>query len=208
MNAGLSNLATLKAHLLAPAIRTQTALDTVIADLGLGVAAQFERFCNRKFYRAVGATMTFPAGADNVIVDRYPVESIAKVEVKENATDGFIEDANAVENWRAESGWVSFGSPLSTDLAIGRITFTGGYWWETKEPADQGYSTTPPTGAASLPDDLKLAWLMQCRHVWAAMDKLGVSVGAKPDAESKLGDVKLTPQVVEILNAYRRFAIA
>src|ERR1043166_4835874 len=47
MIAGLTNLDTLKKHLLATTLQPETRCYEVITDIGLGVAAQFENFRNR-----------------------------------------------------------------------------------------------------------------------------------------------------------------
>ena len=207
MNAGFSNLATLKAHLLTAELRALTDFNTQITALGLGVAAQFEKYCNRKFMRSAGATMTFPADNDHVILDRYPVEAVTKVEIKENSTDGFVEEANAIENWDAASGWLTFGAPLSTNLAVGRVTFTGGYFWEQLESTDQGYPTAVPAGSTAIPDDLKYAWLLQCKAAWDSQDRLGTGIAEKPGERSKLGELDLLPAVKLTLAGYIRMAL-
>jgi hypothetical protein len=207
MNAGFSNLATLKAHLQNSGLRARTDFDTAITALGLGVAAQFERHCTRLFTRAASTTMKFPADQDHVIVERYPIEAVTKVEVQNNPTAGFVESAGAIQNWNADSGIVWFGSALGMSNEVAKLTYTGGYFWETKETTDQGYPTSVPSGSTALPDDLKLAWLLQCGAVWAAMDKLGIGVADKPEAQSKTAASKLIPQVEDILKTYRRFSI-
>lgn len=71
-------------------------------------------------------------------------------------------------------------------------------------------ASTLPTGATPLPDDLKLAWLLQCEFIWKLRDKLGVSVAesAKTGADmSGLVGMQLVPEVENTLRNYRRYSL-
>ena len=71
-------------------------------------------------------------------------------------------------------------------------------------------ASTLPTGAIQLPDDLKLAWLLQCEHIWSLRDNLGVSVAAsaKTGADmAGLAAMQLVPEVENILHHYRRYSL-
>jgi hypothetical protein len=77
-------------------------------------------------------------------------------------------------------------------------------------PTAAAAAATLPEGATALPDDLKLAWLLQCEHVWKYRDKLGVSVAqsAKTGAEmAGLGAIQLVSEVEATLRKYRRYAL-
>lgn len=207
MNAGFSSLTALKAQLLAEALRAGTKYDTVLMTLGLGVAAQCEKFCNRKFSRIPGALFYCTADRDHCFVDRYPIESVSAVAMQSDPTSGYEELSGAVLNWEAASGLISFGSRLGNWNQTVRVTFTGGYWWDITEDA----SDSLPTNATAVPDDLKLAWLTQCRLVWQAMDKLGVDVvrtGSASGVNNTIGTVALSDGVKETLLAYRRYQIS
>jgi hypothetical protein len=199
----LGNLVTVKRHLLAASLRSGTDYDAVITDIAKGVAAQMQRRCNRVFARLASATMKFPADTDHVIAERYPLEAVTSVHVQENPTTGFVESVGAIANWNADSGIVWFGSTLGCADDVARLTYTGGYWYDTAETED----TAQPSGSTALPSDLKFAWLTQCSHVWASRDKLGAGIVGKPGVASQLGDLKLVPEVLEILNGYIRFAM-
>lgn len=204
MNVGFSNLLTLKQQLLAEALREGSEYDEQIKAIGLGVAAQFEKFCNRKFLRTVGATFICPADRDHVFLDRPPVESVASVELHTTHTAGWETQTGVIENSELTIGYIYLGTSLwSADGSL-RFTFTGGYWWDT----DEGNTATLPSGATALPDDLKLAWLMQCREIWTKTDKLGTGIIGDAAKPPSLAAVELLPQVTEILNHYRRFTVA
>ncbi|MCX6896325.1 MAG: hypothetical protein NTZ16_12670 [Verrucomicrobia bacterium] len=207
MNSGFSNLTELKAHLLPSAMRSGIAFDTAIAAIGLGVVTAFEQYCNRKFQRTVAATMVCTADRDHCYLDRYPVEALTKTELKADINVGWEQQDGLVLNMNEASGLVYWGAGISFAWAQLRFTFTGGFFWNTLEPADQGYPAALPNGAAALPADLKLAWLMQCEAIWANRDKLGASVADEPEKHSKISKVEFTPLVIETLNNYRRMQL-
>ena len=56
-------------------------------------------------------------------------------------------------------------------------------------------------------DDLFLAWLLQCKHIWGQTDKLGVAIAEKPDVTPALMAAKFIPQVEDTLRNHIRYAI-
>ena len=213
MNAGFSNLATLKAHLLAPslALAAETTYDAVLTTLGLGVAAHFDSVCNRKFTRAAGTTDILPADMCQFLLPRFPVESISAIDLKTTEADGWVAQVinDFVRTIDLAKGIVYLpdGADAGPYYAQLRFTYTGGYFWNILEPADVGYPTALPSGANALPPDLKLAWLLQCEAVWKARDKLGTEIIERDDVKfvnSALSELKLVPQVKAILQQFTR----
>lgn len=203
MNLGLGNLYTVKQQLLAEALRAGTKYDAALTAIAKGVAAQFEKYCNRKLGRVVGATCVCSADRDHFFLDRYPLEDVTSVDLKSDAATGWETQTGFVLNWSASSGHVYWGGYAGPDYAQLRFTFTGGFWFdETEENND-----TLPTGATALPDDLKLAWLLQCREIWQHQDKLGINLAEGKDRAFSMATVEMLPQVKEILSAYRRYQL-
>jgi hypothetical protein len=127
----LGTLSELKAHLLNGALQADTSYDGAIAALGKGVAERMQRQCNRQFARVVGATHEFDAACDHVLLPRYPVEAITKVDLRESLAAGWIDQGAVnltVENLRESSGLVEFFSALGAYGTRVRLTYTGGYW--------------------------------------------------------------------------------
>ena len=203
MQAGFSSLDSLKAFLLAEDLREQITYDEAITRLGLGVAAAFDRHCNRTFARAVGATWESPADVEHVVLPRYPVEAITTVQLRETIDAGWITLTGVVRNWDAASGLVWFAGRQAASPALLRITYTGGYWWDV----DDG--TTQPEGSTVLPEDVRTAWLLQCEAAWLAHDGLGSALAKseRPTA-ALLNQVALLPSVKEVLSGYIRYAIS
>lgn len=212
MNAGLANLATLRAFLLPVALQAGTDDDVALLEIGLGVAGAMERYCGRRFPRAVAVADIFGADRCQFVLARFPVEAVTKIERKLNEAEGYLEQSlvDAVQSIDLGNGIVYF--PDNADAgpyyAQMRFTYTGGYFFNVKEPADNGYPTAQPSGSTALPDDLRLAWLLQCGEVWNKMDKLGTSIAEKPDASNLTSALTLAPLVKQTLDGYRRLNFA
>lgn len=204
MDAGLSNLATLKAHLLPEPMRARADYDDTLLILGRGTAHLMQRHCNREFARAVDATHVTTAGWRSCFVlPRYPIESLTKVELQTRPTAAWEELTldDILARIDAESGVVLTDSPLGLVGSSVRFTFTGGWWWSTTEPPS---TESQPAGSTALPPDIQLAWLNQCEHVWSQRDRLGMGLAKGPGAQSKAGATELTDATIQALRPYLR----
>lgn len=207
MNAGFANLKYLKAQLLAEALRVDTSYDAQLLAIGLGVVAQFEQFCDRKFARVEDATHIIDADRAQFLLNRFPLESVSAIAVKFTEADGWEEQTvnDYVRKIDLAAGIITLPDDAGPDYAQVRFTFTGGYWWDqTAEGNDE-----MPAGATGIPDDLRLAWILQCRTAWQAIDKIGQDI-TKTGSSSQfvtgsLGGLDLTPTVKQMLGQYQRF---
>jgi len=215
MNAGLSNLDTLKQHLLAAALRATSTYDVQLTDLGLGITGAFEQYCNRKFCRVVNDTAVFTADRCEFLLPRTPLESVSLAELKILEADGWVAqtDPNYIRAINLANGIVDTG-PVDAGpyYAQMRFTYTGGFFWETLEPSDPGFPTAVPAGANVLPAELKTAWLMQCKHIWQTIDPRGVKLVAdakegRAVPQQVFGDLDFIPQVKEILGNFIRYTL-
>jgi hypothetical protein len=202
MNAGFGPLIKLKRHVLKPALQAETTWDTLLQELGNGVAGSFDQHCNRRFARVVGDVLTVPGDRIVIGVPRYPVEAVTKVEVRADDSEAWQEETitDLISATRAESGVLILGNMVGDWRSQIRVTYTGGYWWETAETEN----TTMPTGATTLPGDLIAAWLVQCQAVWEKMDRLGKGLAGA--TTSDLMNLKLAPEVERMLAGYVRYA--
>lgn len=214
MNCGLGNLDILRQHLLAGTMAGDKSFDAVIADIGRGVASVFEQQCNRRFAYAAGDVVWFPADHDCFVAPRYPLYSVDAIQRRDYAPNQFQDITGWLLNFDRECGMVRFAGQLGTSIIMVKMTFTGGYWFETAEPEGEGvYPSQAPltpdgTPADALPQDLRFAWLMQCRHVWASADKLGSGVVNKPNAMSALAEMDLIQSVKRTLQNYQRMQMS
>lgn len=210
MNAGLSNLATLKAHLLPEAIREEVAYDQPVLRVGLGVAALVEKFLGRRLGRVVGDMAEFTKDRIVIILPRYPLEAITAVHERRRFVDPWTAlDLNStLESVGNDCGTIYLAETDLDSRARLRVTWTGGYWWETAEPYEAGYPTAQPVGSYVLPSDILAAWLLQCSEMWARQDPLAQGTGTRDtsDVKTNLTELDLIPQVIGILNPHRRYA--
>ena len=206
MNAGFSNLNTLK-QTLTPGAKSDLRFDKVITALGLGVAAQFGNFCNRKFARVVGDTAVFSADRCEFVLPRTPLESVTLSELKIKEVDGWVaQDSTFIRAIDQGNGIINTGSvDVGPWFGQVRFTYTGGYVWETLEPDDMAYPTIPPAGAAALPADLFNAWLLQCRHIWSLMDKIGTDLLADGSEKSIRFPEEFAPTVEKTIGQFIRY---
>jgi hypothetical protein len=136
MDLTLGTLAELKAHLLNSALQSDTTYDGALAALGRGVAGRMHAVCNRIFPRAVADTFEFQADRYHVVLPRYPVEVITKLELRQTLAEGWIDQGTPstyITQLSEESGLVEFTIPefgirYGLPGMRGRITYTGGYW--------------------------------------------------------------------------------
>jgi hypothetical protein len=210
MNLGLGNLDDLKQFILVEALRTQTDHDAVLQAIGKGVAGMFERHCNRWFGRTAGAQDTFTADREVWYLSRSPVEVITSVSVKTTDTEGWVAQTGAVQISELDRGMIDFGGFLGDARTRVRVVYTGGFYFETLEPAAEEYPTATPEGSTALPDDLKSAWLVQCQALFEGKDHLlpkGISADGQTPIPMNLKDITLLPHVVETLRGYIRYQL-
>lgn len=80
--------------------------------------------------------------------------------------------------------------------------------WEASTSSATVAASEQPAGSTAVPDDLKLAWLLQCEAIWAKMDKNGLSMSPGVEANAaSLAGLQLLPEVKEMLRAYTRHVL-
>ena len=209
MNLGLGNRAELKGQLLAPSLVAETDLNAVIDGVGLGVAALMESFCGRRFERTVGAQDIFTADRKTWVLVRYPLESVSAVAQRDDLTAGWVAMVvnDVICNQLEAGGLLFFSGMLGTEYSQVRVTYTGGYWFDTTEDA----TGVMPSGAAALPADLKMAWYLQCRECWNKIDRLGTGIVSGENAtfvSQMLMNLDWVPAVRTILGRYMRYQMS
>ena len=228
MNCGFSNLASLKAQLLAPQLVAKTDWDARIQAIGLGVAASFDRACNREFTYGEGILEVFSGDRPFWFARRAPVSVFTTVELRFFQADPWTNITGQPVSVDEEKGYIDFGYTLGRRPMQTRLTYTGGYFWEQQEPTNAdgspnaNYPTPVPNAITNntagidaskflLPADLLFAWQMQCRKVWEAIDKVGdkiMTVGSNArNPEEVMAGLDLIPQVQGILKSYVRYQL-
>lgn len=212
MNCGLGNLDTIKTHVLQAAAQADTQFDDVLAAIGKGAAAALQQQCNRDFARATGKIDLFSAERSYWIARAYPVETITSLETQDTYGGAWTAQtlASVIASSALDRGLIDFGSQLGSSLTRCRLTYTGGYHFETLEPDDEGYPTATPAGSTALPDDLKLAWLTQVNAWFIKRDKLNLisAAGQVPEAASVIAALAtraLEPEVKAMVQPFTRW---
>jgi hypothetical protein len=204
MNVGFSSLAVLKRHLLAVSMQGQNQFDAVITAMGLGVAAAFARYCDRDFGYQAGAVETFRGGRIHYIVRRYPIRALASVEMRLTWAGAWqVQASDFVQDLDEQCGIVQFAYLVDESNCRLRVTYDGGYWWDTTEDG----SGVAPSGVPLLPADIQQAWLLQCQEIWNKRDKLGLAATAKADEWVRIERLDLLPIVTQILDPHRRLSL-
>jgi hypothetical protein len=150
-------------------------------------------------------TCSFTADCDHFYLPRYPLEAVSLIERRDSIQTGWVTlDASTIMQMRESSGMIAFGGTLGSYFSTLRVTYTGGYWYDTTEDG----SGTLPSGATKLPDDLKLAWYLQCRKVWQSIDKLGVKIMQGESGPGTVTDSLASLEIVpEVKGSWRLHAL-
>lgn len=205
MNAGFSNLTFLKKRLLLASDAAGTAHDDAVAALGLSVAGYFEAECDRKFARVAGDTYECDAAKRFAVVPRYPLEAVTKIELRKTLTEGYVEQTVVPVNFSKDAGVVTFSLLPAVMGDTVRITYTGGFWWDTTEDL----TGTKPSGAEGLPQALLLAWVQACKYLWdrgSIEDRAKAGFGDTEIERFVTGESKWPEFVGRTLSQYRRVA--
>jgi hypothetical protein len=192
----LTQLITIKARLAISDFDVQ--YDSLLTNALLAISARFDKETNRTLARSVDATQEFPANDLEIIVPGYPIESVAKFELKANETDGWVEQSN-VEFIVRRKCIISLFDPPGPGLKMARVTYTGGYVLP---------GTTPSAGQTALPDDLEQAAVEQAASWFRNRDKLGlVRSWPHQGTYEQFSQLDLSPDVKTVLQHYERFKI-
>lgn len=211
MDLGLGNLTQVKTRIVVNNAQVaRTTWDAMIAQVARGVAGAIDKFCNRVFARAAATTDLFTADRMCWVMSRFPVESIDTIELRSGLSSDW-QDQGAVESvlqdYNPESGLIQFGNTMGSAIDRVRVTYTGGYWYDTTEDG----TGTLPQGAATIPADVVEAWLIQCKEAFNTIDPLGLGIGAAAtdnDPAKKLTELKLVPQVKSMLAGHVRYQLS
>jgi len=205
MNAGLSNLISLKRRLLLASDVAASTYDDAVKAVGLGVAGLLEATCDRKFERLTGQIHEISGNRTYVVVPRYPLESVASVQVRESAAAGWTTVDPSNYNFVGDAGLVTFLTHQTGAMGTLRVTYTGGFWWDTSED----FSMTKPTGATEIPAGLLQAWVMGCKAVWdrGSIDAHSKAGFTEQEIERFIGvEFELPKTVRDAVERFRRFA--
>ena len=163
------------------------------------ISVRFDRECNRTLARTVNAAQEFDAADLELCPACYPIESVTRFELKENETDGWIEQTDVsflIRNHCVISLHSAFRTPNSA-LAQARLIYTGGY---VLPGATTGAGQTP------LAADLETAAIEMVAFWYQNRDRVGVlREWPKGGIYQEFADIDLMPSVRAVLGRYERW---
>jgi Phage gp6-like head-tail connector protein len=180
---------------------TDSTYDTLLTSAINAVSSRFDRETNRTLARTENATHEFDPGDTEILVSCYPIESVAKFELKSSESAGWLEQTD-VEYLIRHSCIISLPSGLcspSSVLLVARVTYTGGYVLP---------GSTLPAPSSPLPPDLESAAIEQVAHWFQTRDYLGLKTHW-PSGGIYLMFTQdpLLPSVVATLKKYERWSV-
>jgi hypothetical protein len=175
--------------------------DALLTSAILAVSARFDQETNRTLARTENATFEFAAADTEIVVPCYPIESVAKFELKSSEPEGWVEQPG-VSYLLRRACVISLHSALRTPhsaLWRARVIYTGGYL---------APGSAPQTGATPLPADLEQAAIEQTAFWFQTRDMVGVLRQWPHGGDyEQLADLDLLPSVRAVLAHHTRMAL-
>jgi len=197
---GFRNLDWLKARLLPADMGDVSDYDADLSNIGLAVAAHFDRYTGRDLIRAADARFECTGGVPSLVVSRYPIETVVSAVLISGSSQSDI--SGAILNILNKAGVIDFGTTMGSVSDKIRLGITGGFWCDDDD--------VMPTGATPLPNDILGAWVQQCRAVCEAENIFRAKGAERLDKKTggavSLDSLTLLPGVKSILQLHMRFA--
>lgn len=187
----LTQLSTLKSRL----NLLTTDFDALLTLVLEALSVRFDRECHRTLARAEGAVYEFDADTLDLRPPCYPIESVAKFELKTSEAEGWVEQVG-VEFLLRRNCVLSLAQALGGSDQRGRVTYTGGY-------VLPGAAVQP--GQTALPAALEQAAIEQAAFWFQRRDQIGViRQWPKGGTYEQLVTLDLLPSVSAVLQHYAR----
>lgn len=191
----LCELTTLKTRLGLP--ESDVVDNEILTSLIEHVSGRFARECNRIFDYSATATYEFRGDEMNIVVDRFPIISVASFHLKSNETDGFVAQTGVDYLFNSTKSIIELATPLGTSREIGKVTFAGGYVLP---------GGTMGAGQTALPDEIEHACVEQCAHWYQRRNQLGLTaVSGEGGSISQFAALDLLPNVRAVLKKHERW---
>lgn len=175
---------------------TGTGDDTLIEGMIAAASNVFDRHCNRKFARSDLAEQFFQADQKEISLDRYPVEMIASIQLREHARSAWVRQI--VDYELINSCVLRLAYTLGDESQQCRVMYAGGYVLP---------STTALTGQTALPDEVvqaaqdQVCFWYERRHTLRFGNVDAQAPTRRPET------LELTPHVREMLRPFVRMAL-
>ena len=195
----LTQLSTVKARLAIPDVDTTN--DALLTAAIEAVSARFDQECGRTLARTENATHEFDPGDRELCPPCYPIESVARFELKASEAAGWQEVQPAPDYLIRRGCVISLLSalPAPSSSGLARVTYVGGY---VLPGATAGPGQTP------LPPHLEQAAIEQVAYWFQNREKLGaIRYWPKGAVYEQFADLDLLPSVRAVLFQYRRWLV-
>ena len=192
----LTQLSTVKARLgIDP---TDIKDDELLTRMIEAMSTRFDMECNRSFARVVDTAEQFPTDDSELVLRRYPVESIARFEVKTSEAEGWVTATTPRFLLRAHCV-LSLEQGLDLPGAMARVVYTGGYVL----PGD-----TVGPNQTRLPADLEAAAVEMVAFWYQNRDRVGVlKEWSKGGIYQEFADIDLILSARVVLGRYTRWTV-
>lgn len=171
--------------------------DAILVNAIQAVSERFDRECNRTLARSVDRVEEFSAESVELRLGCYPIEAVAKFELKSDEAGGWLE-LMGVEYLIRSDCVISLKLQLGTWREQARITYTGGYVLP---------GTAVSAGQTALPVDLEQAAVEQVVFWFQNRANLGVTrFWPKGGTYEQFADIDLLPNVRAVLAMHRRWS--
>jgi hypothetical protein len=172
--------------------------DELVTRMIEAMSARFDKECNRQFAREVNAEQEFWDGQAEILLLRYPVETVTRFEVKTDETEGWV--VQPMPRFLLRSHCViSLERPLAEGSGLGKVVYTGGYVL----PGD-----TVGANQTRLPEDVEAAAVEMVAFWYQNRDRVGVlKEWPKGGIYQEFADIDLIPSVRAVLEGYVRWRV-
>ncbi len=160
------------------------------------VSGIFAKECHREFARSATATYEFRGDDMDIPVDRFPVESVSKWELKSSETEGWVEQTDIVYLLNAPKSILELSIALGTSRQLGRVTFAGGYVLP---------GGTVGAGQTALPGELEQAAVEQVAFLYQNKDRLGLTSVTGEGGSISRQAMELLPFAAAVIKKYERW---
>jgi hypothetical protein len=172
--------------------------DSALTRLMEGLQARFDSHLDRKLLRMAGEIEILSGGVTQLLLARFPVETVASVHVS------------------FEQAWDASTLVAAADYTLnqprGRLSLRSGYAWPDGEQNIRVIYTggfvaagaTPGSGQTAMPEDLRRAFLMQASFEWRNRTTLGKTNISAQGISVAISPAKFLPEVTDCLEALRR----
>jgi hypothetical protein len=175
--------------------------DAALTQFMAALDGRFDSFLHRSLARGAGVIEYFDGGGRMLLLDRFPVESVASVNVSavSDWSDATLLDA-ADYRLNKLRGRIVYGArqsprdesePWPSGVQNIRVVYTGGFVSAGEIPA---------AGQAAMPQEIRGAYFMQAGFEWRNRTHLGQASVSAQGASVALAPARLLPEVQDILN--------